>query len=100
MGAGAGVEVKHVLDRDSTVHAVDNEESSLKFIKKSIRNNKALKLDFVSFHDLRMEKCKIIFGSASFPFCHPKHFDKFWSRMRKSLEKDGIISGNFFWLQG
>jgi hypothetical protein len=55
MGAGAGVEVKHLLDQDWTVHAEDNEESSLNFIKKSIG------------------KCKLIFGSASFTFCHPKH---------------------------
>jgi trans-aconitate methyltransferase len=96
MGAGAGVEVKYLLERDWKVHALDNEESSLKFIKKSIGNSKTLKLDFVSFHSLKMEKCKLIFGSASFPFCHPKHFDKFWNRMRKSLKEDGVIAGTLF----
>ena len=96
MGAGAGVEVKHLLRRNWTVHAVDNEESSLNFIKKSIGSCKALKLDLVPFHKLKMERCKLIFGSASFPFCHPKHFNKFWNQMRKSLQKDGIISGTFF----
>jgi trans-aconitate methyltransferase len=96
MGAGAGVEVKYLLERDWTVHAVDNEESSLKFIKKNVGDNKTLKLELVSFNKLKMEKCKLIFGSAAFPFCHPKHFDMFWNRMRNSLEKDGIIAGTFF----
>ncbi|MGE3607973.1 MAG: class I SAM-dependent methyltransferase [Bacteriovoracaceae bacterium] len=96
MGAGSGVDTGHLLKLGWNVHAVDNEESSIKFMEERLTDYESLVLEKKSFEKLKMKPCNLIFGSASFPFCPPDHFIIFWNKMRSVLMINGIVCGNFF----
>jgi len=59
-------------------------------------NQKTLKGQEASFENINLEKCHLINGTFSFPFCHPKSFDEFWSELRKALSRGGTLSGQLF----
>lgn len=42
------------------------------------------------------EKCTLIIAQNSLPYCNPSRFLAVWQRMCDSLEKGGMIAGNFF----
>ncbi|OUR93470.1 hypothetical protein A9Q84_18525 [Halobacteriovorax marinus] len=96
LGAGAGVDTKHLIENDWKVVAIDKEKSSAKYIKALIPSHKNLKVKTKGFEELKLTKSDLIFGSASFPFCHPLDFNKFWNDMSSSLKKGGILAGNLF----
>lgn len=93
MGCGAGDDTKYLLDKGFKVVAVDKEPSAIEFIKSIIKKNENLTLKNTSFEKITIEPCNLIFGRASFPFCNPKYFNKFWNKMSVSLKKDGILVG-------
>jgi tellurite methyltransferase len=96
MGCGAGDDTKYLLDKGFKVTAVDKEPAAIEFIRATIKNNDKLTLENNTFEKLAIARCSLIFGRASFPFCNPKYFDRFWNRMSISLKKDGLLCGTLF----
>lgn len=96
MGCGAGDDTKYLLDNGFKVIAVDKEPSAIEFIKTTIKENINLTLQVNSFEKLSLARSGLIFGRASFPFCNPRYFNKFWNKLRLSLKKDGILCGTLF----
>lgn len=96
LGAGAGVDSNYLAKNEWRVIAVDQEQASIDFIKKVTRDSSSVKAVCSSFESIDLEKCDLIFGAASFPFCKAKEFNKFWKKMKNALVKDGILAGNLF----
>jgi tellurite methyltransferase len=96
LGAGSGVDTQYLIKQAWKVHAVDQEEAALDYIKKKIKFSPQLLLERTSFETLMFQKCDLIFSSLALPFCHPDHFSHLWKKMSEALKPQGIICGNFF----
>lgn len=96
LGAGSGVDTKYLIENNWKVVAVDKEKASADYIRELIPSHRNLKVKTKGFENLELTKSDLIFGGASFPFCQPSDFNKFWSCMHSSLKKGGILAGNLF----
>lgn len=96
VGAGHGVDSKFLLENDWNVIAFDKEDSSVDFMKNYLPKTDKLKILKSDFEKPNFLKAELIFGGASFPFCHPTKFNNLWKNMTCSLNRGGILAGTLF----
>lgn len=96
LGCGGGVDSAYLLKKGWSVTAVDREPEFVEFMREHVSRSKKLRPKICSFEKIKLEKCQLINGTFSFPFCHPRHFNSLWKKMRDALAPGGTICGQLF----
>lgn len=96
IGAGALKDTRYLLQQGFEVTALDGDELTEQFAKEI--DTEKLHVAISSFEDFEFGKDIYDLASAMFalPFNPPKTFDAVFQRIKDSLVKGGIFTGQFF----
>jgi len=50
----------------------------------------------VNFAEMQLRHCDLVNASFASPFCEPRHFPDFWSRIVAAIRPGGRFAGQFF----
>ncbi len=95
LGSGNFIESRYMADIFNTVTAIDNAKDVVSYAKKL---NKNIRFIHKSFKKVVLKKAffDIINAQYALPFYGKSGFKTFFKSIEKSLQKDGIIVGQFF----
>lgn len=100
LGPGNGRNIKTLLKSNAVIYVYDNDQKSIKIIKKKFINYIKYKKLFVyntTFEDIKkLPKNNMIIAWRSLSFMPKNDFDKFWKIIVNSLKINGIFTGTFF----
>ena len=89
-----------LLRRGWHVLAVDREPEAIQRLRARLRPEQVARLEtqVASFEDLVLPQADLINASFSVPYCAPRGFDLFWSKIVMSIRAGGRFAGQFFGL--
>lgn len=105
IGCGAGTDTIFLLQKGIKVYAIDREEASLRIIQQRLKNiNKETLLDNFQFINESFERASLpsvdlVNSYNSLSYCEPKYFYDFISKVKESINKNGVFVGNFFGIE-
>jgi trans-aconitate methyltransferase len=97
LGAGAGNEVKYLLQNSYDVFAIDANQDSTNMISKRFPQNPQLKIINKQFENIEfLPKASLILAINSIPFMTKASFPKLWHSITEALDGGGCIIVTFF----
>lgn len=99
LGCGSGNETRGLLEAGWDVVAIDQERAAIERVN-AIRAGfpgVCLETRTQQFESLAtLPAASLIHAGMSIPFCHPRHFEKFWAQVRAALLPGGLFVGQLF----
>jgi tellurite methyltransferase len=98
LGCGSGRDTIELLGRGWRVSAIDSEQAAIS----QLLSHSHFPLDLLSTEIARFEEVSLpsptdlINASFSLPFCSPRYFPDFWTRITASLHSGGRVCGQLF----
>lgn len=99
LGCGSGNETRALLQAGWDVLAIDREPAAIEMVHAIGLAHPAAKLETATqlFESLEsLPPSSLIHAGMALPFCHPDHFEKFWSVVVSALLPGGIFVGQLF----
>lgn len=97
LGCGDGTEALDLLSRGLIVHAVDQEVTSIQFVKSQSNRNPQLYTHHSSLENWQeWPKTDFLFAYHSLPFVAHDRFREVIKQALESVNKEGIFSASFF----
>lgn len=99
LGCGSGNETRALLQAGWDVLAIDREPTAIEMVHAIGLDHPAAKLETATqrFESLEsLPSSSLIHAGMALPFCHPDHFEKFWSVVMSALLPGGIFVGQLF----
>lgn len=96
LGSGACREVKHLLDLNWQVIAVDNEWKAKKYFEDALGNRTNGTFQLTSFENIKWQKADLIHGGFALAFCPKPQINEVLEDIKANLKENGVFSANFF----
>lgn len=99
LGCGSGNETRALLQAGWDVLALDRELAAIEMVRAIGQDHPGAKLETTLqwFESLEtLPPSSLIHAGMALPFCHPEHFEKFWSVVKSALLPGGIFVGQLF----
>ena len=97
LGCGSGVNTEYLIKNNWDVIANDIEDVE-SLIKERLNEEELKRLSFVrqNFEEMELEENDLTFACNSLSFCKKESFQNLWTKIEKSIKKNGFFVGNFF----
>ncbi|NVN62648.1 methyltransferase domain-containing protein [Pseudomonas putida] len=99
LGCGSGNETRALLQAGWDVLAIDREPAAIEMVHAIGLDHPAAKLETATqwFESIEaLPPSSLIHAGMALPFCHPDHFEKFWSVVTSALLPGGVFVGQLF----
>lgn len=99
LGCGSGNETRALLRAGWDVLAIDREPAAIEMVEAIGLEHPDAKLETATrrFESLEvLPPSSLIHAGMALPFCHPDHFEKFWSVVVTALLPGGVFVGQLF----
>jgi tellurite methyltransferase len=96
LGAGAGNDIRYLLNLDWNIIGFDFESSSVEIINTEFAANTKFKMYQADFKEIKFKPVELINCSYVLPFCETDYFEKLMSKIIKNIKSGGRFAGNFF----
>lgn len=99
LGCGSGNETRALLQAGWDVLAIDRESAAIEMVHAIGLDYPTAKLETATqrFESLEsLPPSSLIHAGMALPFCHPDHFEKFWSVVMSALLPGGVFVGQLF----
>lgn len=96
---GSGNETRALLQAGWDVLAIDREPAAIEMVHAIGLDHPAAKLETAiqRFESIEaLPSSSLIHAGMALPFCHPDHFEKFWSVVMSALLPGGVFVGQLF----
>lgn len=96
IGSGACREVKHLLDLNWQVIAIDNEWKAKTYFEEALGNRKNGTFQLASYENIKWQKADLIHAGFALAFCPKEQINKVLENIKTKLKVNGIFAANFF----
>lgn len=99
IGSWAGNDTLYLLEKWFTVHAIDGDVTSEKYIIEKIGNqyNNHFSFSQQMLWDLKLPPTDVVYSAYTLPFCKVDLFDSMMENIVNSIQIWWYFIGNFFW---
>lgn len=98
LGAGGGIDTRHLLDRGWSVVAIDNSPDAVRRLSEltaaADRRLQIRQADLTG--DLGLEPADLVHAGFSLPFCPPDRFAALWRQVEAALPPGGVLAAQLF----
>jgi len=98
IAAGEGRDTLELLSRGWRVVATDAHPEAFSHLWPRVPEAQKSRLTAVqvNFEEMEIPPCDLVNASFALPFCEPRHFPDFWSRIVAAIRPGGRFAGQFF----